>query len=222
MQYFTQGFLSFFAELEKNNNTQWFHANKQRYEQDVKLPLTNLVTDIIEQMQSEGEAIEVTAKDCILRVNRDIRFSKDKSPYNLHCTAFVSRAGRKDKSIPGLFIRLATDEIGIMGGCYQPSTKQLSAIRSAIAKKSDEFTQLIQQQDFVNRFGELRGEQAKRLPKEWQEDVEQQPLLANKQFYFSTMQPAAMLTQNDLLDELMAYWRAARPLNQFLLKALGE
>lgn len=222
MQYFTKDFTEFFRDLEQNNNTQWFHANKKRYEESVKTPFAQLISDLIARMQQTGEKLDITAKDCILRVNRDIRFSADKSPYNLHCTAFISQAGRKDKSIPGCFLRLAVDEIGIMGGCYQPSTQQLTAIRTAIAKDSSKFINLLQQPSFIKKYGKLKGEQAKRLPKEWKELSEHEPLLANKQFYFSASQSAGILTQKNLLDELTEYWEAARCINHFLLNAMEK
>ena len=103
MQYFTEDFINFFKELAANNHKEWFHENKKRYESSVKKPFTVFVGKMIEEIQKVDADLMIEPKDCILRINRDIRFSKDKTPYNLHYTAFISRGGKKDKSIPGFF-----------------------------------------------------------------------------------------------------------------------
>lgn len=106
MQYFTQEFIDFYIELSRNNHKDWFHANKKRYEAIVKEPFLQLLTDLIAEMQKHDPKLEITAKECILRVNRDIRFSQDKSPYKLHVSAVISRTGKKDKGYPGLHLEL--------------------------------------------------------------------------------------------------------------------
>ena len=102
MQYFTQDYLDFFTELHQNDHKEWFHSQKKRYEISVKAPFERFIGDLIDRTQEHDPALQITAKECILRINRDIRFSKDKTPYNLHRRAFVSQGGRKDKSIPGI------------------------------------------------------------------------------------------------------------------------
>lgn len=117
MKYFTDDFAKFFKDLAKNNHKEWFHENKKRYESSVKYPFTLFLKDLITEIQKFGTALDIEPKDCILRINKDIRFSKDKTPYNLHYTAFISKDGKKDKSIPGLFLRFSPEEIGIMACC---------------------------------------------------------------------------------------------------------
>ncbi len=221
MSYFSAEFFAFFNELAENNHKEWFHANKKRHEHAVKQPFQQLVSDLIQQMQAMGEPLDIEAKDCILRVNRDVRFSKDKSPYNLHCTAFISSAGRKDKSIPGFFLRCAADEVGIMGGCYQPDKQQLDKIRTKIASNPDKADGVLKQAKFVDRFGQIKGEQAKRLPKQWQDSLAVSPLIAYKQLYYSTTVDAQILNDDDLLEKLLAYWTSARPVQDFLADALA-
>lgn len=218
--YFDDGFFRFFEELAENNHKEWFHANKSRFEQHVRQPLTDLVFDLISTMNQEGESLDIEAKDCLLRPNRDTRFSKDKSPYNLNCTAFVSRGGRKDKTIPGLFLRAAPYALGVMGGCYQPSTLQLASIRNAIAANLEEFSAALSAQDFVEVFGELQGDKAKRLPEPWKAFIDHQPLIANRQFYYAKSLPADVITKSGLVEVLMSHWRSGKPLNDFLSDAL--
>ena len=220
MEYFTQDYIEFFQELAQNNTKEWFDANRKRYEQSIKKPFAHFVDTLIQRVQEHDESVQIQAKDAILRINRDIRFSKDKTPYNLYCTAFISAGGRKDKSIPGFFIRFSAESLAIMCGSYGPSKEQLQAIRHAIATDIPAFQQLIQEADFVAKYGTIRGEQHKRIPKEFQEAHQTEPLIANKQFYFMAELPIELLTHTTLPDRMMEYWHTARPINEFLSQAV--
>ncbi|TSE06377.1 DUF2461 domain-containing protein [Aquimarina algiphila] len=220
MHYFTQDFVAFFKDLAKNNHKDWFHENKKRYETSIKKPFEVFVGKLIETIQQYDTNIVIQPKDCMLRINRDIRFSKDKSPYNLHYTAFISREGRKDKSIPGIFLRFSPEMIGIMGGCFGPSKEQLHKIRTTINKDATTFRSLLEHADFVQKFGEIRGETMKRIPKEWQEACKKEPLIANKQFYFVGEEASGLISSENLLEEVMEYWHTMRPVNEYLLKAI--
>lgn len=216
MKYFTESFNTFFEDLGNNNQKEWFHANKKRYESEVKKPFENFLSGLIAAIQKEGASLSIEPKDCVLRINRDLRFSKDKTPYNLHYSAVVSRAGRKDKSVPGLFLRFTPEEVGIMGGAYVLDKDQLHKLRTDIKKNPNVIEALVQEEKFKSKFGILQGEESKRMPAEFQEASEQNPLLIKKQFYFLSKRESAMITSDHLLDELMDYWRAARPLNEYL------
>lgn len=167
MQYFTEDFITFFQELTANNHKDWFHTHKKRYETSVKKPFEMFTGAIIQEIQKHDSSLKIEPKECILRINRDVRFAKDKSPYNVHYTAFISSGGRKDKSIPGIFLRFAPDRIGIMGGCFGPSKEQLHSIRTAISTDQGVFRSLLENSDFVNTFGTIQGDVMKRIPKEW-------------------------------------------------------
>ncbi len=220
MQYFTEDFNAFFKELASNNHKEWFHANKKRYETSIKNPFTIFLGIMIKEIQKYDADLHIEPKDCILRINRDIRFSKDKSPYNLHYTAFISKGGRKDKNIPGIFLRFSPELVGIMGGCFGPSKEQLEKIRKAIVRNPSEFRELIENKDFVQKFGEIKGEKMKRIPKEWKEACEKEPLIANKQFYFVGEEAPGLITSETLVGELMNYYKIMRPVNEYLTKAI--
>ncbi|MDW3208429.1 MAG: DUF2461 domain-containing protein [Reichenbachiella sp.] len=216
MKYFTESFTSFFNELAINNQKEWFHANKKRYESEVKKPFEFFLSHLIAAIQKEDPSLSISPKDCILRINRGLRFSKDKTPYNLHYSAVVSNGGRKDKSVPGLFLRFTPEEVGIMGGAYVLNKDQLFNLRSDIKKNPTTLKVLIQEESFKAKFGTIQGEESKRMPVEFQEASEKNPLLLKKQFYFVSRRESTMITSDHLLDELMDYWRAARPLNEYL------
>lgn len=220
MTYFTNDFVQFFKELANNNQKEWFHANKKRYESCVKKPFENFLSDLISEIRKEDPSLEIQPKDCVLRINRDLRFSKDKTPYNLHYSAVVSHKGRKDKSVPGLFLRFTPEEVGIMGGAYVLDKDQLHALRSHIAQHSTALKALTDNKSFTSKFGELKGEESKRMPVEFQESVKQIPLLSKKQFYFVAKRETDMITSENLLAEMMEYWYAADPINKFLTQVI--
>ncbi len=222
MAYFEQDFVDFFKELSKNNKKEWFDLNRKRYEKSVKKPFANFVNVLIERIKMTGTQLDdLTAKEAVLRINRDIRFSKDKTPYNTHVSAIVSPTGRKDKSVPGLFVRLQADAIFIAGGAYNPDKEQLRNIRSAIAKEPDQISQIIKNANFKEKFGELKGDVNKRIPPEFTEAVQKQPLIAKKQFYYYTEIDGKHILNDDLIDVILSYYLAGKELNSYLLEAIN-
>ena len=105
MHFFEQDFIDFFKELQQNNHRDWFHSQKKRYENSVKQPFLIFVQEIINQMQDMDQAITMEAKEAMFRINRDIRFSKDKSPYKTHMAAIISAGGKKDMTTPGMYLQ---------------------------------------------------------------------------------------------------------------------
>lgn len=215
MKYFDQDFIQFFKELSKNNEKEWFYTQKKRYESSVKKPFERFLTDLIAEIHKEDPTLTIEPKNCVLRINRDLRFSKDKSPYNLHYSAVVSKTGRKDKSVPGIFLRFSPEEVGIMGGAYVLDKHQLQAARLLILNTPDKFQQLVSAPAFHAKFGELNGEESKRMPAEFLEHVDKIPQLLKKQFYVVAKHNADLILSSDLLPIVMEHWHAVRPLNQF-------
>jgi len=222
MGYFTDDFSQFFMDLAGNNNTEWFHANKERYDKSVKAPFEVFVEKLIDEISKLDPEYQITPKECIFRLHRDVRFSKDKSTYKLFSSAVISPKGRKDKSIPGLYLKLSPEDMWIMGGCYDPTTVQLKKIRTAISSDPKAFRALIDRLDFKNKFGELKGEVNKRIPKEFQEVFKTEPLIARKQFYYGTDLSPETITDNNLVSLVMDHWKSMRPVSDFLTEAITE
>lgn len=220
MAFFTDDFCEFFKDLAKNNHRDWFQDNKKRYESSVKKPFEAFIAEMLDRISQEDPRVQITPKDAILRINRDIRFSKDKTPYNLHRTAFLSAGGRKDKEIPGFFLRLSPEMIGVMAGAYQPSKENLHKIRSSITNKSTTLQEIIDNKSFIEKFDAVKGEQNKRIPKEFQAAAATNPLVANKQFYLMAELSPDWISKDGLADHLMTYYHTARPFNDFLQNAM--
>ena len=155
MVYFSKETLKFLKQLEKNNNRDWFNKNKQRYLDSVKDPFETFIGDLIEAMTPHFDSLPITPKDAIFRIYRDVRFSKDKSPYKTKISAIVSPGGTKNKTIPGIYLEISASEMRIYSGLYMLDSKQLYNVRSHISHNLEEFESLISDDKFVNSFAEI-------------------------------------------------------------------
>ena len=221
MQYFSSDFLDFFKELAPNNNKDWFDINRKRYKDSVKDPFDKFVTDLIERIHEHDKKIEITYKEAVFRINRDIRFSKDKSPYKLNRSAIISPKGRKDKSFPGLYLEINPEFYRIYGGVYQPDKEQLYNIREEICKNPGKLKKLVDAKEFQKYFGEIRGEKNKIIPKEFKDLGEKHPIIYHKQFYwFTELEPEVVLTE-ELMDKTIEIYLANKKLMDYFAKAIS-
>lgn len=220
MPYFETDFLQFFEELAANNEKSWFDENRARYEKKVKKPFANLVEELIFRVGQFDPDVQIAPKDAVFRINRDVRFSPDKRPYKTTVSALISPGGRKDKSVPGLYLELSAHRTMLGGGAYFVEKEGLENIRNAIAANPAAFRKLISEKDFVTKYGEIRGETNKRLPADLQAAAEKEPLIFNKQFYFMAELPANLALRNDLADVAIEYFAAAQPVILYLREAL--
>ena len=216
----TKDFISFFKDLSKNNNTEWFNENRKRYETHVKKPFAAFVEDILARVRKIDPSVKIKAADAITRINKDVRFSKDKTPYNTYVGAVISNAGKKDKSVPGLYIQLSHDKIKLFGGAFVLDPSQLKKVRSRIGSDPAAFAKLYEKNKFRDRFGTIRGEQSKRLDADLQAIAVKEPLIANKQFYFEKELKAGEITSGKLAETILEHYEAALPLNQYLQSAI--
>ena len=220
MTYFTPDFLEFFKELAANNNKDWFDENRKRYHENIKKPFEDFVTAVINEMRKTDKELNVTYKDCIFRINRDIRFSKDKSPYKLNRSAAISRGGRKDHTTPGLYFEITPEHVRVYTGIYGMDKNQLQEVREEIAENLTKFNKLINEKKFKESYGEIHGEKNARIPKEFQEAGEKQPLIYNKQFYVYTSFPPEIIFEEGLEKKLVDAYTIAKPLADFLHKPI--
>jgi len=214
---FTEAYYEFFIELALNNQKTWFDVNRARYEVDVKKPFLAFVTQLLEKVAAVDSRFSgLDAKSCIFRINKDIRFSKDKTPYKLHCSAAIQLGGRKEMSAGGMYLEFGPEHCGIYSGIYMPERDGLQQIRERIAGNLKGFSDVIGGSDFVKYFGEVRGEKNKRLPAELVSAAVQQPLIYNKQFYVFHALDAEDTLAADFDVFVLKVWQAAYHYNQFL------
>ncbi len=216
MAFFSKDFHTFFIELNKNNNKEWFDENRKRYEKEIKLPFKKFVEHLISKTHDIDPEVNIEAKDAIMRINRDIRFSKDKTPYKTHFPALISAGGKKNMSVPGQFFTLGLNGMEIYGGLYQPDKTQLYNLRQHISYNLKEFDRLISDKSFKKLFGGLQGEKNKIIPAEFKEDAQIQPLIYNKSFYYNCTFGPEIICSDDLDEIWLNCYKTGKSICDFL------
>jgi len=223
MQYFTDGFNDFFKGLAANNNRDWFHENKKNYDKEVKKAFTKFLTDLIQTIREKHEPkLDLEPKNAVFRINRDIRFAKDKTPYKMHMSAIISQGGRKNMQIPGMYLQIGVGEIWVGGGMYAPDKENLRLIREHIAKNPAKVKKLLADKTFKKYYDTIEGDKNKRIPKEFKEAHAKEALIANKQFYFmATYDDESIIKKEDLIDWIIEHYKAGMAWNQFFSDAMS-
>jgi len=216
MTIFTKDFTKFLSDLEKNNNRDWFNENKKRYINSVKEPFEIFIETILNKIKEEDDSIILTPKEAVFRIYKDVRFSKDKTPYKTNVSAIISEGGRKDFTTPGTYLEITKNRLRFYGGAHFIEKDQLQSLREFISENMSEFQGLIKDKKFKTTFGTVLGEQNKRVPKEFKELLEVEPLIANKQFYFFTEIDKESLFSKNLISTLMRFYKIGRPFNEFI------
>ena len=222
MAYFDMRFLQFFEGLALDNSKAYFDEHRKIYEQAVREPFKELVADMIMRIRELEPKLDIEPKDAIFRINRDIRFSKDKSPYKTHVGAYVSRGGRKGHQYPGFYFQLSNEGVMVGGGVYMPDKDGVHKVRSHIARDPGAFAKVMDDAVFKSTLGEVQGDRLKRIPPEFKETFEVQPYVANKAWYYTAEVDSEAILAEDLSDQLMDLYTAGQGLTTYLRDALSR
>jgi len=209
--------LDFLDSLKDNNNRDWFIKNRPAYI-DAKDNFESFVQDIINNIIDFEPILKgLEVKSCVYRINRDIRFSNDKSPYKSHLGAFIVRGGKKNgDKFAGYYVHIEPAKSIIAGGAYMPPAPLLSAIREKIDEEPDEFIKIINSKDFVKYFGKIEGEKLKKAPKGYPSDHPNIELLKFKSYLIvNEVNDGFVLSQN-YFDHVLKVLKAMKPFNDFL------
>jgi len=216
--------LTFLRQLKKNNSREWFTPRKDQFEELLRQPMLRLTGLVAERMRSFAVDYVRDPARAVHRIYRDVRFSKDKSPYKTNISAMFFRAGLAKNSSAGFYFSLTPDGFDIAGGMYMPGPAELLAIRKAIAADPAGFKKQIEPAGLVKLMGPCLGEQLTRPPKGFESPDELSlALLRRKQFYYyRTLEPAEA-TRPGLDQQIAKYIAAMVPaiesINQVLLNA---
>ncbi len=203
-------------DLARENNKEFFDANKSRYQKHVKAAFEGFVEQLISKMKKDYGLGELSASECIFRINRDIRFSKDKTPYKLQMSALITKGGRKNMSAPALYIEIGPEHLNLYSGVYMPEKDQLLSIRTKIAKHTKAFVKIIEEKNFVKYFEAPQGEKSKILPAELKSAAAECSYIYNKQFYIMHTIDAEKILEPGLDDYILEVYSAADDFNAFL------
>ena len=172
--------LDFLSQLDDNNDRQWFEQNRVAY-QTAKAQFESLVDRVIAALQAIEDLGDITAKDCVMRIHRDVRFSKDKSPYRTNMAAAIAAGGKKSPRMPYYLHIAPHNQSFLAGGLYMPTSEQLTRFRAIIDHDAKSFKALLKRQTFKQLFGELSGEKLKTAPQGYTRDHKEIELLRLKQ-----------------------------------------
>ncbi len=208
--------LDFLSQLKENNNKEWMDANRNSYEQ-ARDEFKELVAYLLEKMQEHDPSLSMLeVKDCIFRLNRDIRFSTDKTPYKTWMSAVLSEGGKKSLN-PVYYLHLQPgNESMTAAGLYQPTGDQMKKIRQEVDYNAAELKEIITQADFKQHFGEIQGEKLSRAPRGYQPDHPNIEFLKLKSFVAMRKFSDEAATASGFAEEAVKTFRAAQPFNEFL------
>ncbi len=218
MNQIQQSTLDFLSDLKHHNEREWFNKNRKRYE-DARTNYESFVQGIIDHIAEFDPIFRgLEVKSCTYRINRDTRFSNDKTIYKTHLGAFIVRGGKKNGDrFAGYYVHVEPgDNSMIAGGAYMPPMPWLSAIREKIDERGDELLKIIRQKEFIEYFGELEGEKLKSAPKGYPKDHPYIGLLKMKSFLVSKIITDRELTTKGCFDFIVRASRTMKPLNDFL------
>lgn len=218
----TPDFYDFFIRLAANNHKEWFDQNRKEYEQAVKIPFESLVQSLLAALGKEDAAYkQIKPTDCIFRINRDIRFSKDKTPYKLNRSAIISTGGRKDMGPAGFYFELGPETCAFYAGSYMPEKPELDRIRHYMAMHIDEWNSVTGNKNFKRDFGSVLGEKSKKAAPGLAEKAAKWPVLLNKQFYVKHEFSPEKSLETDLVKTLLGLKKTAEPMMKFLSLAIS-
>ncbi len=212
----------YLTNLKQNNNREWFNEKKASYEA-VKEEFEVFIDKLIPGIAGFDETISHhIAKKCIFRIYRDVRFSKDKSPYKTHLGAHITPAKNKSDTNAGAgyYIHIEPGASILAGGAYQPQALWLKNIREEIDYNSADFKKIIEADSFKKFFGSIEGEKLKRNPKGYANDHPEIELLKFKSFTAVHNLVDQQVLANDFLDHTIKVFKVLHPFNSFLNQAL--
>ena len=220
---FSPALFQFLTDLRENNNRDWFQANQQRYEDVVREPAFQFISDFgpeLRQISSHFLAIPKKVGGSLFRIFRDVRFSKDKSPYKTQTGIHFRHEAAKDAHAPGFYLHLAPDHCFMGAGIWHPDSPTLKQIREAIAAAPADWKKA---RDATAKKGGLRlaGASLKRPPKGFAADQPMIEDLKRKDFIATTDLTIEQVLAADFPAHFTRLCKAATPLSRFLCGALG-
>jgi|SRR5690606_11355802 len=213
--------LDFLSQLKLNNNREWFEDNRKNYV-SAKIDFENFVQSVVDELAKTNKAYrDLRAKDCIFRIFRDVRFSKNKTPYKPNFGAVFLPGGRKSPEA-GYYLHLEPGQSFIGGGQWMPDGPLLKAIRQEIDYGWKEWKKIVEAPDFVKKFGEIDGEKLKKNPKGYDDNNPAIAYLKLKSFTVGHSVKDQILTKPDFQKEIVITFKTMKKFIDFLNRAKAE
>jgi uncharacterized protein (TIGR02453 family) len=223
--YFGPKFFRFFRELSANNRREWFQANKSRFESEVRAPMIHFISDFAPHLRAISRhyyADPSPVGGSMFRIYRDIRFSKDKSPYKTSAGIFFHHLAGREKGIgtPGFYLHLSPGEVFIGAGMWHPESQSLAKIRDAIVARPEKWKRAISDRRF-RATCRLSGETLQRPPKGYDPAHPFIEDLKRKDFVTMVDMKEKDAGAPDFMDKFVSSSKAVIPFMRFLTEAIG-
>ena len=206
----------FLKQLAKNNTKEWFDVNRKTYETS-KEEFVAMVKSVLDKSATFDKGLaSLEPKKCLFRINRDIRFSKDKSPYKLNMVASMNPGGKKEMGA-GYYMHIEPGKSFLAGGCYMPDSLVLTKIRQEIDYNTADFKKILNAKDFKTYFKDLSQEdKLKTAPKGYEKTHPEISLLQHKHFIVVHNLKDSEVTDKHFPTYASKVFKSMLPLNQFL------
>jgi uncharacterized protein (TIGR02453 family) len=207
--------LDFLSDLAVNNDRAWFAKHKAAYE-EARSIFEGFVDELIHRLSaSDDDLTGLTAKDCVMRIYRDIRFSRDKTPYNTWMAALIALGGKKSGHF-GYGLRLGPSDTMAAGGLWQPKSEQLAMLRRAVDRDPQTILTILEAQEFLQTFGALKGEKLAKAPQGYAKDHLAIEILKLKQVYVARSFSDQAVCADDFADRLIDIFQVMKPFLDYL------
>ena len=216
-------YFDFFKELAANNNREWFEDNKPRFRENVQEPLAAFVEDMAPRLKRISKHFVADPRlngGSVFRIYRDVRFSKDKSPYKTHGAVQFRHALGKTAHAPGFYVHLDPKDVFYGGGIWLPPSPQLLKIREAIRDNAAKWKKAIGSSAFGSRFGGVRGDALTRPPRGFDGDHALIDDIKRKSFFAMAKARPAAARKSEFANDVEAAMKDASPLMKFLCGAV--
>ena len=205
--------LNFLSDLKKNNNRVWFDENKPRFK-DEEIKLKSFYTEVLEGLST----VDLIDKMKVFRIYRDVRFAKDKTPYNHHRSVSFSRATERLRG--GYYLRIEPGNSMMAGGFFGPNPADLSRIRKEFEMDATEIREIIEAKSFKKLFGSLEGEEVKTAPRGFDKEHEAIDLIRKKSFLVSRKFTDKEVLADDFKEKLLESFEGLRPFFDYMSAVL--
>ena len=220
---FDAKFFKFFKSLSKNNNREWFKEHKSEYLESVVKPMTQFIEEMAPRLKGISKHFIADPKPnggSMFRIYRDVRFSKDKSPYKLHAACQFRHELGKDAHTPGFYVHMSAEELVFGGGIWVPPNSELIKIRDTIVDNPQAWHRIKTSKTLKKLCGGISGDGLKRPPKGYDPEHQHIEDLKRKSFFVMRHENPQLLLEKQFIDEVEKTFKAARPLMDYISYAL--
>ncbi len=217
---FSKAGLAFLRTLKRHNDREWFRANRDAYDTEVRAPMIAIIEQLAVDFRLFAPELVASPRASLYRIYRDTRFSEDKSPFKTHVAAVFPWRGLGKHEGGGLYFHVSPSEVWIGGGMYAPPTPQLVRVREHIATNVRRLRKIVEAPSFTRDLGALDGERLQRVPRAFQPSHPAADYLRLKQYLAGKEYPGAFATSAGFYSELLRIFRLVTPLIRFLNEPL--